>query len=206
MNPLCSGVTRIEVCGGIASGKTTLGGEVSRLGANVAIEDFAANPFFRLFYSDPSRYAFETEVTYMLQHYSSIANILAIDRRPVVTDFSMALDLAYANVTLEATDLAVFETVFDHALTKIGWPDLLVKLDCAPEVELERIRERARPAERAITLDYLSKLNQSVEQVLTDRRFKGLKVLRIDSDKLDFRPEGRDRDAVVSRVFAAINP
>lgn len=197
---------RVEIVGGVASGKTTLNSLLARQGFWGLFEDFASNPFFELFYASPSRYAFETEVTYMLQHYSSIANAEVAGDQPLVADFSMALDLAYARVTLGADDLAVFETVFDHALAKIGLPDVLVKLDCAPEVELARIRARARPAEQGITLDYLSRLNQSVEQVLLDRRFKGLEVLRIDSHALDFRPDGRDRDAVASRVLNALSP
>jgi deoxyadenosine/deoxycytidine kinase len=200
-------ISRFEISGGVASGKSTLAAVLSTCGAFSVFEEFVKNPFFELFYSDPNRYAFEAEITYMLQHYSSISDAMIVGGRPiVVADFSMALDLAYARVTLQPKDLEVFETVFDHALSKIGRPDLLVKLDCSPEVEWERIRERARPAERAITLDYLSKLNESVERVLIDPRFEGLKVLRIDSNMLDFRPEGKDRDAVVSQVFAAINP
>lgn len=197
---------RVEIGGGIASGKTTLATVVAQESILLVVESFASNPFFELFYASPSRYAFETEVTYMLQHYSSIANAEVAGDQPLVADFSMALDLAYARVTLGADDLAVFETVFDHALAKIGLPDVLVKLDCPPEIELARIRTRARPAEQGITLDYLSRLNQSVEQVLLDRRFEGLDVLRIDSHMLDFRPEGRDRDAVVTRVLNALSP
>lgn len=197
---------RIEILGGIASGKTTIAKALVSYQGWLTLENFGSNPFFELFYSNPARYAFETEITYMLQHYSSILDARDRDREPTVVDFSMALDLAYARVTLAAKDLEIFETVFDHALSKIGRPDLLVKLDCTPEVELERIRERARPAERTITLDYLFKLNESVERVLVDRRFEGLKVLRIDSNKLDFRPEGRDRETVVSCVLAGINP
>jgi deoxyadenosine/deoxycytidine kinase len=196
---------RGEVLGGVASGKSTLAEALSGFGALSIYEEFAKNPFFQLFYADPARYSFETEITYMLQHYSSIANAEVADDQPLVADFSMALDLAYARVTLGADDLAVFETVFDHALSKIGLPDVLLKLDCPPEIELARIRTRARPAEQGITLDYLSRLNQSVEQVLLDRRFEGLDVLRIDSHMLDFRPEGRDRDAVVTRVLNALS-
>lgn len=198
--------SRGEILGGVASGKSTLAEALSSQGALSIFEEFAKNPFFKLFYENPKRYAFETELTYMLQHYSSIANADVEGNQPMSADFSMALDLAYARVTLGADDLAVFESVFDHALAKIGLPDVLVKLDCTPEVELARIRARARPAEQGITLDYLSRLNQSVEQVLLDRRFEGLDVLRIDSHALDFRPDGRDRDAVVSRVLSALSP
>lgn len=197
---------RIDISGVIASGKSTLAAAISNCGAFPVFEDFSRNPFFELFYSNPGRYAFEAEITYMLQHYSSILDAKINGARPVVVvDFSLVLDLAYARVTLRPDELAVFETVFDHALSRIERPDFLIKLDCSPEVELARIRERARPAERTITLDYLRELNESVEQVLMDRRFEGQKVLRIDSNKLDFRPGGKDRETVVSRVLASIN-
>lgn len=199
-------VLRCEVAGGIASGKSTLVLALASEGIASMAENFSANPFFEDFYLNPARYAFETEITYMLQHYSSIADAAVSEQEIVASDFSMVLDLAYARVTLGSGDLDVFEHVFDHALTKIGCPDLLIKLDCPPKVELARIRERARPAERGIAFDYLSKLNESIERVLIDRRFEGLNILRIDSDKQDFRSEGKGRDAVVARVLAAINP
>ncbi len=175
-------------------------------GAASVFESFAANPFFEIFYSNPVRYAFETEVTYMLQHYSSIADAASIKQSLVVADFSMALDLAYARVTLSPDDLKIFEQVYDHAVAKIGPPDLLIKLDCAPEVELARIRARARPAEKPIELDYLHRLNIATEAVLDDARFRGQAVLRIDSGALDFRSEGRDRADVVRQVLSRLTP
>jgi deoxyguanosine kinase len=197
---------RIELAGGIASGKSTLVSALAHQRVETVFENFAANPFFDLFYAKPDRYAFETEVTYMLQHYSSIADAVDREQKFVAADFSMALDLAYARVTLGADDLDVFERVFDHVLAKIGRPDLLVKLDCSSKVELARIQARARPAEQSITIGYLDRLNESVEAVLRDNRFLGQAVLRIDSAELDFRPEGKDRDDVVSRILLGATP
>lgn len=197
---------RLEIVGGIASGKSTLAAVLARQGVEPVYESFAANPFFELFYSNPTRYAFQTEVTYMLQHYSSIADATDAAHKRVVADFSMALDLAYARVTLSPDDLKIFEQVYDHAVAKIGWPDLLIKLDCAPEIELARIRARARPAEKSIELDYLRRLNLATEAVLDDARFRGQAVLRINSGALDFRPEGRDRADVVNQVLSRLSP
>lgn len=197
---------KLEIVGGIASGKSTLAQSIALHGASPVFESFATNPFFELFYTNPFRYAFETEVTYMLQHYSSIADAAGAAHKWVVADFSMALDLAYARVTLSPDDLKIFEQVYDHAVAKIGRPDLLIKLDCAPEVELARIRARARPAEKSIELDYLRRLNLATEAVLDDARFRGQAVLRIDSGALDFRPEGRDRADVVNQVLSRLSP
>lgn len=196
---------RIEIAGGIASGKSTLTEALALHDVVSIFENFAKNPFFGSFYRNPSRYAFETEITFMLQHYSSIADAVGSNKELVACDFSTALDLAYARLTLSCEDQVVFEAVFDRVLSKLKPPDLIVVLQCAPDTELHRIRERARTVEQAITLNYLAKLNKSLDRVLLDRRFSGLKTLRIDSGKMDFRPAGKEKDAVISRVLAAVN-
>jgi deoxyadenosine/deoxycytidine kinase len=193
---------RIEIVGGIASGKSTLTSVIAKTGVLAIFEDFSTNPFFEKFYGQPKQYAFETEITFMLQHYSQLNDALTSSSRAVAADFSLALDIAYARVTLDLDDRRVFEAVFDRVLEKIQTPQLLVKLECSPFVELQRIRARARPAESAIEISYLAALNDAVNDVLLDRRFKDLKVLRIDSEKRDFRPGGDDEIDVVSEVLS----
>lgn len=64
---------RIEICGGIASGKTTLAKLLEENGIGKAIyENFEKNPFWEAFYKNPSKYAFETEIAFTLQHYHEI--------------------------------------------------------------------------------------------------------------------------------------
>ena len=64
---------RIEICGGIASGKTSLAKllEEHTIGT-VIYEDFKVNPFWEAFYNNPGEYIFETELTFTLQHYHEI--------------------------------------------------------------------------------------------------------------------------------------
>ena len=55
---------RIEICGGIASGKTTLGGALDGKETLCCFEKFEANPFWSAFYNDPAENAFEAEITF----------------------------------------------------------------------------------------------------------------------------------------------
>jgi deoxyadenosine/deoxycytidine kinase len=48
--------SRIEICGGIASGKTTLAVLMQRSGYSAVFENFTLNPFIENFYSDPVFY------------------------------------------------------------------------------------------------------------------------------------------------------
>lgn len=194
---------RIELAGGIASGKSTLAHAIKGRGVRAIFEDFSSNPFFKDFYCNPLEFAFQTEITYLLQHFSAIDVAMqdATTLAPIVSDYSIALDLAYARVTLSATDCRVFEVVLDRVLEKIRLPAVLVKLDCPPSVELQRIKARGRPAESAIELPYLESLRDALNDVLRDDRFKDINILRIDSESRDFRAHGSDRVAVVAEIL-----
>ena len=59
----------IEVAGCIASGKTTFVRILEVESLEGIFEDHTINPFWKTFYTDPSTCAFETEISFLLQHY-----------------------------------------------------------------------------------------------------------------------------------------
>ena len=193
---------RIEVCGGIASGKTTLAAALSEKGYAPSFERFQDNPFFEQFYANRVRYAFETEITYLLQHFSQI-NDAQIGTR-VGVDFSLALDLAYSYVTLQPADQRTFASVLDRVLEKAEPPSLIVRLQCESAVELARIHARQRLQEMSITVDYLDALEVAIDQALASPWFERVSVIRIDSQRSDFRVDGAGRATVLHQIAAAV--
>ena len=192
---------RIEVCGGIASGKTTLAALCREAGFSVRNERFQENPFFEKFYADPNAYAFEAELTYLLQHFSQSREAASEPRLAV--DFSLALDLAYARVTLQDVDQSAFDSLLTRIIEKIGLPALIVRLECPTDIELSRIQRRNRAVEQRIAAPFLGALNSQIELALGSPPFSTVPICRIDSSTLDFRPEGKDRHQVLERVMAA---
>lgn len=192
---------RIEICGGIASGKTTLASLLRPKFTDI-LEDFSANPFFDQFYKNPSEVAFETEITFLLQHFNSIQTSSDISR---VHDFSFALDLAYANVTLTNADLRVFHTVWELAFEKVGSPDFLIRLRCGANEELRRIQVRGRPQEQRIELKYLVDIDCALDEVIA-KRFAGMQVLEIDSEKVNFAHIDKDKDVAKAMILDFVTP
>lgn len=179
-------MARVEICGGIASGKTTLAQILSDLDCVVLLEDFSANPFWSAFYTEPGRHVFETEVTFALLHYHQIHNA---DGSPVVCDFSSLLDLAYADIGLQGERHRLFEDIVQELRRDIGLPSLVIQLDCTAEVEFERIRRRSRREEETISLEFLRLLNAAVLNRSNALRRQGIETIAIDTTSVDYRNE-----------------
>ena len=191
---------RVEICGGIASGKTTLASVLNGCGFDAVFEDFRANPFWEAFYADPASYAFETEVTFLLQHYHGVKKT-AESSRLFVCDFSFVLDRAYVDVTLRDAKRRTFLTVFDEVHRELGKPGLLLHLRCSAETELARIRQRARATERSISIEYLDSLNDAVERY-ANAAAATVRTLCIDSDRQNFATDELTRRDVAKMVRA----
>jgi deoxyguanosine kinase len=186
---------RIEVCGGIASAKSTFVTLLQRLAFTPIFENFEASPFLDAFYQDPTRYTFETEVSFLLQHYHQIKR----ETLPQVVsacDFSIILDLAYARMGLNGTKFRAFSAVYDEVKKELGYPRLIVHLKCDADTELRRIRRRAREVEAPITIDFLERLNDAVETEVAAVQ-QDVDVMSIDSATLDLaNDEGAKRDVI----------
>ena len=175
---------RVEVCGGMASGKTTFVNLTKRLRFNRLLEKFRNNPFWEAFHLDPFKYAFETEISFILQHYHQIKR-KEVNSKINICDFSLFLDLAYAEVGLQGTKLEGFHTIYEEIKRDLSPPALLIYLKCDAKTELQRVRKRGRAPEKFVTLEFLEKLNKAVEQQVAKISGK-TKVLSIDSAQRNF--------------------
>lgn len=193
---------RIEICGGIASGKTTLCKLVATAGYQSILENFHHNPFWSEFYRKPKVFAFETEITFLLQHYSQ-TKIAASKFARAVCDFAFLQDYAYAGINLEGAQLAVFHAVYGQVLDEISPPKLVIHLVCPAEEQLVRIRRRARPEESFIEPDYLEKLNRTIANGAMQFRAKA-PILPIDSAANDFANDPAAQERVLTSIISAM--
>ncbi len=195
---------RIEICGGVASGKTTLATLLKDEGFVPVFEDFQTNPFWKQFYADPKRFAFEAEVTFLLQHYSQI-KLASETKGVIVCDFSFLLDRAYVDVTLESGQRDVFLAVYDEVRRSLQPLSLLIHLRCGEDEELARIRRRARAAERGTQIDYLAAVNAAVEHHVAEIK-SDMQTLEIDSERNNFAIDQETRKRVAKSILDSLGP
>ncbi len=192
-------IRHIEICGGIASGKTTFASILSKIGIDPIYESFQSNPFWEAFYADPQKYTFETEISFMLQHYHQIKKQSA-DNEIMVCDYSFLLDMAYAEIGLQGSRLDAFKVVYEEIKKELPPPALIIHLQCDPETELTRISNRGRTVEKSITMDFLRSLNAAIESQIIKAR-PHTKIITIDSAKMDFVDDKTSQKELIALVL-----
>jgi deoxyguanosine kinase len=175
----------MEICGGLASGKTTFTKLMRKIGLKPILENFKKVPSWEAFYTNPGKFIFETEITFTLLHYHQIKRRIEEGSDVILCDFSFVLDLAYAKIGLDGSKLRAFENVYSEIKKELGSPSLLVHLKCDANTELERIRRRGRKEEASIDLDFLEELNQAVENEVVNIQGQ-YQLVTIDSGIKDF--------------------
>jgi len=174
---------RLEICGNIAAGKTTLCKNLTSKGFTPIFENFQKNPFVEKFYEDPGEFSFETEITFLLQHYHAIK--LQLSRHLVVCDFSLFQDIAYADVNLEGNRHKLFLELAVELQNEIQSPSKLIHICCPEDVLIKRIKKRNREIENEISIEYLIEINRAISFRLAEIKHR-IQIISLDSDKIDF--------------------
>jgi deoxyadenosine/deoxycytidine kinase len=193
---------RIEICGGIASGKTTCASLLSQIGFSPIYENFQSNPFWEDFYTESDKYNFETEICFMLQHYHQIKKLKTEDKN-IVCDYSFLLDRAYGEIGLKGSQLNTFVKVCTEITQELPPPALIIHLQCDAETELDRIRKRGRDVEAYIDQKFLDSLNKAVEREVKKISHQ-VKVVTIDSGRKDFAHDESIRKEMLQLVAASL--
>jgi deoxyguanosine kinase len=195
----------IVVEGAIGVGKTTLArilGEV--LPAEVLLEVFEENPFLSDFYADRQRYAFQTQLFFLLSRYRQQDKVVAstLPRSILVSDYLFAKDWLFAHLNLAGDELAMYERVHAILGEQIPAPGLVVYLRASIDVLMDRIRYRGRSYERQMERGYIEALQTAYDQFFGV--YSEAPVLTLDTNGIDIVNDLGARAEVINRVKSAL--
>ena len=154
----------IAVEGPIGVGKTTLVHRLAeRFNARVMLEIVEENPFLPDFYRDQEKFAFQTQLFFLLSRYRQQQQLWQPDlfHRYIFSDYIFQKDRLFASLTLTDNEMLLYDQVFQILDTRVLKPDLVVFLQASLEVLLERIGRRGRSFERDIEPEYLQRLSET---------------------------------------------
>ncbi len=192
----------IAIEGVIGVGKTTLARLLQpNFEAELFLEVFEENPFLADFYSDRARYAFQTQIFFLLSRYhqqKAIAKKLS-PKKNVIADYTFKKDALFAGINLENDELTTYHQVHDALAEKISLPDLIVYLRATTDVLMQRIAHRDRHYERDMDSSYIDELNHAYEDFFGDG-YNDPKILIIDTDNLNYVAHEEDLKQVEGRI------
>ncbi|MCS7219720.1 MAG: deoxynucleoside kinase [Anaerolineae bacterium] len=195
----------IAIEGPIGVGKTTLARILGdALNAEVLLEVFEENPFLSSFYVDRERYAFQTQIFFLLSRYRQQSQRVpaALARGLLVSDYLFAKDRLFAHLNMHDDELAIYEQLYTALSERIIIPDLVVYLRASTDVLMQRIALRDRPYERTMPREYIEEVRQAYERFFST--YGEAPLLVMDTDCLDFVHNPRDRAEGIGRIRAAL--
>jgi deoxyguanosine kinase len=196
----------IAIEGVIGVGKTTLARLLQpRFQAQILLEVFEENPFLAGFYQDRGRFAFQTQIFFLLSRYHQQHKAVpqALRQSTLISDYTFAKDELFAWLNLKDDELAMYGRVHAALSEKIPKPDLIVYLRAEHEAIMRRIAQRDRPYERDMDPAYIQELATAYEAWLTN--LQEIPVLTVDVTALDFLGSEQDLSLVAKAIQEAMD-
>ncbi len=191
----------LAIEGVIGVGKTSLARLLQpALDAELLLEVFEENPFLSDFYSDRQRYAFQTQIYFLLSRYRQQHTAVpqALSSGNLIADYTFAKDALFARLNLSGDEIETYQLVHTALAERIPLPDLVVYLRVTTDMAMQRISMRDRSYERNMEYSYIEQLNQAYEDFFD--QLENPPVLTIDSTTLDFVSHPDDLEQVADRI------
>jgi len=198
----------VAIEGVIGVGKTTLARLLQpSFEAEIILEVFEENPFLSDFYSDRERYAFQTQIFFLLSRYHqqrrTIHEIVGTGKN-LFADYTFAKDALFASINLQGDELDMYHKVHEALAEKIQKPDLLVYLQADTDTLMQRIALRDRPYERKMERTYIDELNHAYEDFFS-KPFDHTPVLTIDTNDLNIVQNPEHLKDVENRIRQSLS-
>ena len=166
--------------GNIGSGKSTASKEIAARLKLRLLEEPVDNELLDLFYSDKNRWSFPFQIEMLhrrwaLQMSAASETNIAGEYAGAILDRSLWGDLVFAWALTQAGIMHPKEwDIYIAAVRNMSMvlfpPTLLLYLSARPETCLERIKERGRPQEKDITLEYLQTIHHGYQQLVAEAK------------------------------------
>jgi deoxyguanosine kinase len=191
----------IVIEGPIGVGKTSLARRLAdSFESDLLLEGAAENPFLERFYRDPRSGALPAQLFFLFQRARQIEDMRQSDMfQPVrVADFLLEKDRLFAELTLDADELQLYNQVYAHVTVDAPAPDLVIYLQAPEDVLLKRIAKRGIRYERRIDATYLRNLSEAYARMFLN--YEAAPVLIVNAEHINLVDNDRDYEALLEQI------
>ena len=191
----------VVIEGAIGVGKTSLAKLLSdRLDAKLVLEKFEENPFLSEFYDDPVRFAFQTQLFFLLQRYQQQQELRQVDmfRNLLISDYMFIKDRLFASLNLDEKEMSLYDSIANMLERNVINPDLIIYLQADTNTLMKNIAKRGREFEANISYDYINGLNEIYTEYFF--RYNETPLVIINTNYIDFVNNSADLDQVIDYI------
>ena len=191
----------ITIEGTIGVGKTSLSKILAKeIDAKLILEEFEENPFLSDFYKDTKRYAFQTQLFFLLSRYKQQDEFKQIDifTKSIVSDYMFMKDRIFAALNLDEKEMTLYNSIANILEQNIIYPDLVIFLQSETNRLMDNIKSRGRDYEYNMDWNYIDTLNQMYNEYFF--RYNKSPLLIINTNDIDFVNNKQDLDEILSIV------
>lgn len=192
----------IAVEGVIGAGKTALAKKLkAKLDARLILEQFETNPFLEKFYNDRRRYAFQTQMFFLINRFKQQEELSQEDlfSSYIVSDYIFEKDRIFAYLNLTGDELKLYESLYPLLARSLRKPDLVVFLQSSIDRLMFNIKKRGRAVEKNLTRSYIEELSEAYNHFFF--RYNSTPLLIVNSTEIDFVNNENDFEELFRQIF-----
>jgi deoxyadenosine/deoxycytidine kinase len=194
----------VVIEGNIGAGKTTLATKIAEeFNARLILEHFADNPFLPKFYSEPEKYSFALELSFLASRYKQLKEELVeqeLFKSFTVADYYFMKSLVFAASTLKGDEYNLYRQIFYIIYGSLPKPDIYVYLHLNTDRLIQNIERRGRSYEKSISKEYLMKIQKSYFSLFKQNPEN--KYLVIDINNIDFVEDKNQYTRIIDTIFS----
>ncbi len=197
-----SDVRYIAIEGVIGAGKTSLARKLSSaLDAKLVLEEFETNPFLEKFYSDRKRYAYQTQMFFLINRYKQQQNLIQEElfTNFMVADYIFEKDRIFAYLNLDGDELKLYESIFPLLQKEVPEIDLVIYLQSSIDRLMYNIKKRGRKFEKNLNRSYLEELSEAYNNFFF--KYNNTPLLIVNSTEIDFVNNKEDFEELYKAIF-----
>lgn len=192
----------IAIEGVIGAGKTALAKKLkAKLDARLVLEQFETNPFLEKFYNDRRRYAFQTQMFFLINRFKQQEELVQEDlfSSYIVSDYIFEKDRIFAYLNLTGDELKLYESLYPLLARSLRKPDLVVFLQSSIDRLMFNIKKRGRAIEKNLTRSYIEELSDAYNHFFF--RYNTTPLLIVNSTEIDFVNNENDFEELFRQIF-----
>lgn len=191
----------ISIEGVIGAGKTSLAKKLCEwYGAHLVLEEFENNPFLADFYKDRRRYAFQTQIFFLLSRFRQQQELRQYDlfHSRIISDYIFQKDRIFATTNLDDAEMKLYDGLARIMEQQIAVPDFIIYLQASTSRLMSNIHKRNRDYEKDMSEVYIDELNKLYDSFFA--HYNKTALITIHTDDIDFINNEADFKKIIATI------